>query len=51
VRETRSIPIVFVGVSNPLGSGFVASIARPGSNASARAAARAPRTATRMPRR
>jgi putative tryptophan/tyrosine transport system substrate-binding protein len=27
-----SIPIVFVGVSDPLGSGFVASIARPGGN-------------------
>src|SRR5438128_7054422 len=32
LRETRTIPIVFVGVSDPLGSGFVASIARPGSN-------------------
>src|SRR5713226_3930613 len=27
--ETPTIPIVFVGVSDPLGSGFVASIARP----------------------
>src|SRR6266481_4702016 len=26
LRETRTIPIVFVGVSDPLGSGFVASI-------------------------
>ena len=33
LRETRNIPIVFVGVSDPLGSGFVASIARPGGNA------------------
>jgi ABC-type uncharacterized transport system substrate-binding protein len=33
LRETRNIPVVFVGVSDPLGSGFVASIARPGSNA------------------
>jgi putative tryptophan/tyrosine transport system substrate-binding protein len=33
MRETRNVPIVFVGVSDPLGSGFVASIARPGSNA------------------
>jgi len=32
LRETRTIPIVFVGVSDPLGSGFVASIARPGGN-------------------
>jgi putative ABC transport system substrate-binding protein len=30
LRETRTIPVVFVGVSDPLGSGFVASIARPG---------------------
>src|SRR5499426_903053 len=32
LHETHSIPIVFVGVSDPLGSGFVASIARPGGN-------------------
>jgi putative ABC transport system substrate-binding protein len=32
LRETHSIPIVFVGVSDPLSSGFVASIARPGGN-------------------
>jgi putative ABC transport system substrate-binding protein len=31
-RETRAIPIVFVGVSDPVGSSFVASIARPGGN-------------------
>jgi putative ABC transport system substrate-binding protein len=31
-RQTRSIPIVFVGVADPIGSGFVASLARPGSN-------------------
>ena len=33
LHETHSIPIVFVGVSDPVGSGFVASIARPGGNA------------------
>jgi ABC-type uncharacterized transport system substrate-binding protein len=31
-RETRSIPIVFTQVSNPIGAGFVASMARPGGN-------------------
>jgi putative tryptophan/tyrosine transport system substrate-binding protein len=30
LRETRTIPIVFVGVSDPVGSRFVLSIARPG---------------------
>src|SRR5258708_6792632 len=30
LRETRTIPVVFVGVSDPLGSGFVATITRPG---------------------
>ena len=31
-RETRTIPIVFVNVSDPIGAGFVESLARPGGN-------------------
>jgi putative ABC transport system substrate-binding protein len=31
-RQTTTIPIVFLGVSDPIGSGFVTSLARPGSN-------------------
>jgi ABC transporter substrate binding protein len=31
-RESRVIPIVFVDVSDPIGPGFVASLARPGGN-------------------
>ena len=31
-RETRSLPVVFAQVSDPVGAGFVASLARPGSN-------------------
>jgi putative tryptophan/tyrosine transport system substrate-binding protein len=31
-RETRTIPIVFTGVSDPIGSGFAANIAHPGGN-------------------
>jgi len=33
LRQTRTIPIVFVVVSDPVGSGFVQSLARPGKNA------------------
>jgi putative ABC transport system substrate-binding protein len=31
-RETRAIPIVFVSVSDPVGSGFITNMARPGGN-------------------
>jgi putative ABC transport system substrate-binding protein len=31
-RETRAIPIVFTSVSDPIGAGFVTSLARPGGN-------------------
>jgi putative ABC transport system substrate-binding protein len=33
LRETRTIPIIFVIVSDPIGDGFVSSMARPGGNA------------------
>jgi putative ABC transport system substrate-binding protein len=32
VRETQTIPIIFVNVADPIGSGFVSSLARPGGN-------------------
>jgi len=31
-HETRTIPVVFVNVANPIASGFAASLARPGGN-------------------
>ena len=33
LQETRTIPIVFVGASDPVGAGFAKSLARPGGNA------------------
>lgn len=32
LRETKTIPIVFVAVNNPLAAGFISSVARPGGN-------------------
>src|SRR6516162_10171351 len=34
-RETRTIPIVFAAVSDPIGGGFVANLAHPGGNITA----------------
>jgi len=31
-QQTRTVPIVFVNVSDPIGSGFATSLARPGGN-------------------
>jgi putative tryptophan/tyrosine transport system substrate-binding protein len=36
VRETQIIPIVFANVADPIGSGFVASLVRPGGNLTGR---------------
>src|SRR5262245_14092569 len=33
LEATRSVPVVFVQVTDPIGGGFVASLARPGGNA------------------
>src|SRR5215468_9592766 len=33
LQATRAVPIVFVGVFDPVGAGFVESLARPGGNA------------------
>src|SRR5215467_184917 len=33
LQETRTIPVVFLQVSDPVGSGFIVSLARPGGNA------------------
>jgi putative ABC transport system substrate-binding protein len=33
LQQTHTIPIVFATVSDPVGSGFVQSLARPGANA------------------
>ena len=31
-RQTRAIPVVFVNVSDPIGAGFIVSLAQPGGN-------------------
>jgi putative ABC transport system substrate-binding protein len=31
-RATRTVPVVFVGVSDPVGAGFISNLARPGGN-------------------
>jgi putative ABC transport system substrate-binding protein len=33
LQATRTIPIVFIGVADPVGAGFIDSLARPGGNA------------------
>ena len=31
-RESRNVPIIFIAVGDPIGAGFIANLARPGSN-------------------
>ena len=42
LAETRASPIVFVNVADPVGAGFVASLARPGGNLTGMTSARKP---------
>jgi ABC-type uncharacterized transport system substrate-binding protein len=45
MQASRNVPIVFPGTADPVGSGFVDSLARPGGNATGRVAARGARAA------
>jgi putative tryptophan/tyrosine transport system substrate-binding protein len=46
-RATRAVPIVFINANDPVGSGFVASLARPGCQRSCRQRFRCELSATR----